>query len=333
MPILLLFFFLLCFFPAVGLAQIDPQLVELAKKEGELVFYSSSNTEEVRDLIEGFKRKYPFIKASFYRTGDEALLSRVRTEAQAGRFLWDVVDLTTYPGYWLAKEGYFAKYLPPERAFLRKGHADEQGLWNPIHSNVHALIYNTKLVLKGSIPKTHEDLLDPRWTGKICMDTKAYEWFANLLYVMGEERGKAFMKRLGEQKIMFRTGRTLNTQLVAAGETALGVALYLHRAKDMKEKGAPIDWVLLEPAVANLHPVSLSAKAPHPNAGKLFIRYLLSPEIQEYFARGGQLPSRNDVAPGIKDLLRGVEPYPSQAKLAERLNEYVELYRKFLQVS
>ena len=100
----------------------------------------------------------------------------------------------------------------------------------------------------------------------------------------------------------------------------------------MRNKGAPIDWVMLEPAVANLHPVGLSAKAPHPNAGKLFIRYLLSQPVQESFAKSGQLPARKDAGAGLKEILRGVEPYPSQANLADRLNDNIELYKKLLQV-
>jgi iron(III) transport system substrate-binding protein len=319
-------------FPAMGLSQEDPALVELAKKEGELLFYASSNTSDIQYVINGFKKRYPFISANFYRTGDDALFNRVRTEANAGSFAWDVIDTTTFPGYWLAKEEFFARYLAPERKHIRKGHLDKDGFWTSTHSNVHVLIYNTQLVPKEEAPKTHEDLLHPKWKGKMSMDTKAYEWMANLLQVMGEEKGKAFMKQLGTQKIAFRTGRTLNTQLVAAGESALGVALYLHRAKELKEKGAPIDWVMLEPAVGNLHPAGLSAKAPHPNSGKLFLRYLLSREPQEYYASIARLPSRKDVSLPANELLQGVEPHPSQVSLAPRFNEYVKLYRELLQV-
>jgi len=244
----------------------------------------------------------------------------------------DVADMTTYTGYWLAKEGFFAKYSAPERKFIREGHLDDQTYWTSSLSNVNVVVYNTKLVSKENTPKRYEDLLDPKWTGKMAMEKYGYEWFANVMYVMGEERGKAFMKKLGEQKISYRGGRTLNTELLAAGEFSLGIALYLHRARDMRNKGAPIDWLMLEPAVANLHPAGLSAKAAHPNAGKLFISYLLSQPVQEGFARNGQLPARKDAGAGLKDILRGVEPYPSRPKLAERLNENMELFKKLLQV-
>ena len=101
---------------------------------------------------------------------------------------------------------------------------DDQSYWTSILSNVNVVVYNTKLVPRDSVPKRYEDLLDAKWTGKMGMEQYAYEWFANLLYVMGEENGKAFMKKLGEQKIVYRGGRTLNTELLAAGEFSLGIA-------------------------------------------------------------------------------------------------------------
>src|SRR6266478_153786 len=120
MPIIFLFLLML-FFPAVALTQVDPQLVELAKKEGEAVVYSSSSTEEVRNIVDGFRKQYPFINASSYRSGDYALLNRVRTEAKAGRYAWDVLDMTTYPGYWLAKEGFFRQVLCPRTQVYPRG--------------------------------------------------------------------------------------------------------------------------------------------------------------------------------------------------------------------
>lgn len=161
MPIIFLFLLMLSF-PAVGLTQVDPQLVELAKKEGELVAYSSSSTEEVRNMVDGFRKQYPFINASSYRSGDYALLNRVRTEAKGGRYAWDVLDMTTYPGYWLAKEGFFAKYPAPERKYIREGHLDDQSYWTSILSNVNVVVYNTKLVPRDSVPKRYEDLLDAK---------------------------------------------------------------------------------------------------------------------------------------------------------------------------
>src|SRR5438552_18156176 len=98
--VIIFLFLLLLFCPRVGLTQVDPQLVEAAKKEGELVVYSSANKEEVRNLVEGFRKLYPFINGSFYRSGDYALMTRIQTKARAESHPWDVADMTNYTGYW-----------------------------------------------------------------------------------------------------------------------------------------------------------------------------------------------------------------------------------------
>jgi iron(III) transport system substrate-binding protein len=161
-----LLFLLMLLFPTAGLTQVDSQLVEAAKKEGELVLYSSANNEEAGSMVEGFRKLYPFINASFYRSGDYALMTRIQTEARAGRHAWDVADMTTYTGYWLAQEGFFAKYPAPERKFIRQGHLDDQAYWTSSLSNVNVVVYNTKLVPRESVPKRYEDLLDPNGPAK-----------------------------------------------------------------------------------------------------------------------------------------------------------------------
>lgn len=309
---------------------IDPEVIQKAKTEGQVIFYVTWNISDTQNALNGFQKRYPFIKTASYRAGDAALMNRVRTEAKTGLFAWDVLDNTTLNGALLTREGYFARYLGPERRFMLKGHMDDEGYWVSSHSNINVLTYNTRLVPRSDAPKTHQDLLDPKWKGKIAMDTKAYEWFANVIEVMGESRGVEFMKRLGQQQIQFRSGRTLITQLIAAGEVSMGISLYLHRALDFKKRGAPIDWVMLDPAVANLHPLGLSARAPHPNAGKLLISYLMTREFQSDYSAVGKLPGRADV-PVSDELLRGVTPYPSNIKIAERYNHYVKLYRELLQ--
>lgn len=316
--------------PLLAQQGIDPEVIQKAKAEGQVVFYVTWNISDTQDALNGFQKRYPFIKTASYRAGDAALMNRVRTEAKTGLFAWDVLDNTTLNGDLLTREGYFARYLGPERKFVLKGHMDDEGYWVSSHSNINVLIYSTRLVSPADVPKTHQDLLDPRWKGKIAMERNAYEWFANVIEVIGESKGVEFMKRLGQQQISFRSGRTLITQLIAAGEVSMGISLYLHRAYDFKKRGAPIDWVMLEPAVANLHPLGLSARAPHPNAGKLLISYLMSKEFQSDYSKVGKLPGRADV-PVSEELLRGVTPYPSNIKIAQRYNHYVKLYRELLQ--
>ena len=129
------------------------------------------------------------------------------------------------------------------------------------------------------------------------MDTELYEWFEGQLRIRGREKGLEFMRKLKAQNPVFRRGRTAQAELVAAGEFAVTVEVYAHRAQEMKEKGAPVNWVAVEPVL--IHPlVGIIAKnAPHPNTARLFMDYILSKEGQIKVRDEGRVPARSDVPP------------------------------------
>ena len=166
-----------------------------------------------------------------------------------------------------------AAYDSPERKFIRPGHKDAQAMWTSIYTNYTVLGYNSRLVGRDNLPKTHADLLKPIWRGQIGIVQTAYEWFAVMLQGMGQEKGLAFMRELAKQQPQLRNGRTLLAQLVAAGEVNSGLAAYSQNFENLKRDGAPVDWVALDPVYGNLNPMSLSAKAPHANAGKAVHRF------------------------------------------------------------
>ena len=174
----------------------------------------------------------------------------------------------------------FAVYDSPERKYFRPGYKDDQGAWTSIYTNYAAFGYNTRAVAKASVPKSYNDLLKPEWKGNIGMDSKAYEWFGTMLKAMGEEKGLAYMRELAKQT-QLRAGRTLIAQLVAAGEFKGALSAYSQTFEVLKPAGAPVDWVYLNPVFANIHPTGIAAKAPHPNAGRLFMDFCLSKRGQE----------------------------------------------------
>lgn len=140
------------------------------------------------------------------------------------------------------------------------------------------IAYNTKLVSKDHTPKSWDDLLDPRWKSKIPMDEEMYSWYTAMAVVWGREKAQRFMRALAKQHIQLRSGQSLIAQLMAAGEFQLGMAL-AHRIEKMKEQGAPVEWVTtLNPITVSLHPIAVATKAPHSNAAKLFIDFVLSKE-------------------------------------------------------
>jgi iron(III) transport system substrate-binding protein len=293
----------------------------LAEAEGKLMFYAAFNATDTKTLTDGFKQLYPKIDATFYRATDAQLMERILTEGRAGRNLADVVMSTSFYGHNLKKRGFFAVYDSPERKLYRDGYKDPQAMWTSIYTNYAAFGFNTRNVPKASIPKSHGDLLKPEWKGNIGIDSRAYEWFGTMVKAMGDEKGLAYMRELAKN-VQLRNGRTILSQLVAAGEFKGAVSAYSQTFEQMKPAGAPVEWVYLSPVFANIHPVGLSAKAPHPNAGKLFLDFVLSKRGQELVRGMNRIPDRTDTPPEQARFIEGVKPAFAPSEVLENFEGY-----------
>jgi iron(III) transport system substrate-binding protein len=298
---------------------------EKGEAEGKLMFYAAFNAADSKKLTDGFKQLYPKIDAAFYRTTDAALMERILTENRAGQNLWDVAMTTSFYGHNLKKRGLFAPYDSPERKYFRDGYKDPQGAWTSIYTNYAAFGYNTRAVPKASVPKSYTDLLKPEWKGQLGMDSKAYEWFGTMIRSMGEEKGLAFMRELAKQA-QLRAGRTLLAQLVAAGEFTGALTAYSQTFEVLKPTGAPIEWVYLNPVFANIHPVGISAKAPHPNAARLFIDFVLSKRGQELVRGMNRIPDRIDTPPEQARLMEGIKPAFAPVEVLENFQRYGKMF-------
>lgn len=296
--------------------------------EGKLTWYASLGATDARRIIDRFKELYPKIDAQFYRAGDAQLMERILAESRAGKFDWDVVSTTGFYAYNLKKRGMLAAYESPEGKFIRAGHKDPRATWTSIYTNYTVLGYNSRLVGEDNVPKSHADLLKPVWKGQIGVVQTAYEWFAVMLQGMGQEKGLAFMRELAKQQPQLRNGRTLLAQLVAAGEVNSGLAAYSQNFENLKRDGAPVDWVPLDPVYGNLNPMSLSAKAPRPNAGKLFIDFVLSKAGQETIRAQRRVPDRMDVLPDPPKLAQGFTAIFTADQVYENFDRYVKLFQE-----
>ena len=301
-----------------------------AEAEGKLTWYASLSATDARRLIDRFKELYPKIDAQFYRAGDAQLMERILAESRAGRFDWDVVSTTGYYAYSLKKRGMLASYDSPERKFIRAGHKDPQASWTSIYTNYTVVGYNNRLVAKDNVPKSHMDLLKPIWKGQIGLVSTAYEWFAVMLQGMGNEKGMALMRELAKQQPQLRNGRTLLAQFVAAGEVNSALAAYSQNFENLKRDGAPVDWVPLDPVYGNLNPMGLSAKAPHPSAGKLFIDFVLSKVGQETIRAQRRAPGRIDVLPDPPKIAQGFNAILTADEVYENFDRYVRFARSFV---
>ena len=291
-------------------------LEDAAKAEGEVVFYSSLNNEQIVTLIEAFKKKYPFIKPSFYRATSERVLQRASTEAKAGRYAVDVATAAGFQLELMKESGLTVKYVPPEAAFYNDGFTDPDGHWVSVHSLLNAMAYNTQLVKPGEAPKRYEDLLAPRWKNRLGVNLQDPEWYVNLQRRWGKEKARNFLKALAAQQPGLRDGHNITAQLLAAGEFNAVSNTYAHIAARIKNQGGPVQYVFDEPVITYVHPIALMKAAPHPNAGKILIGFILSAEGQRMLRDQGRIPSRRDIDPLVFSL-RNVKLFASDPKFAK----------------
>ncbi len=291
-------------------------LEESAKAESELVLYSSLNNEQIVTLVDAFKKKYPFIKPSFYRGTSERVLQRVTTEARAGRFAADVLTSAGFQVQLMKETGLTQRYVPAEAAAYGDGFKDPDGHWINLHSLLNTMAYNTHLVHPNEAPKKYDDLLAPRWKGRLGVNLQDPEWYVNLQRRMGKEKARNFLKALAAQQPGLRDGHNITAQLLAAGEFYAVTNTYAHIVARIKGQSGPAQYVFDEPVITYIHPVALAKSAPHPNAGKLFISFILSTDGQKMLRDQGRIPGHRDVDPQVFSL-RNVKLFASDPRLAK----------------
>ena len=276
--------------------------IEGAKKEGALVVYTSMTVDQMQKIIAAFKARYPFIQATMFRAVGERLLTKIMTEAQTGKYDFDVVQSAESQAYFLKKKNLLQKYISPETKNIQKPFFDPEGYWTAVYIMPNVIAHNTRMLKRNEVPKTDEELLNPKWKGKIGMDHTKPEWFAWKLKQMGEERGLTYMRKLGAQEFQLYAGLSVITNLLVAGEFPLVLNTYLHNVEEVKRKGAPVDWLVQDPVFTKFQPLGIGSKAPHPNAAKLFSDFVLSEEGQKIIASFGRVPTRRGVSANVQGL-------------------------------
>ena len=294
---------LLCGVQLFNLCAADQGIiVEGAKKEGALVVYTSMTVDQMQKILDAFKARYPFIRTTMFRAVGERLLTKIMTEAQTGKYDFDVVQSAESQAYFLKKKNLLQKYISTETKNIQKPFFDPEGYWTAVYIMPNVIAYNTRMVKRDEVPKTDEDLVNPKWKGKMGMDHTKPEWFAWKLKRMGEEKGLAYMKRLAAQEFQLYAGLSVITNLLVAGEFPLVLNTYLHNVEEVKRRGAPVDWIVQDPVFTKFQPLGIGSKAPHPNAAKLFSDFVLSEEGQKIIASFGRVPTRRGVSTNVQGL-------------------------------
>jgi iron(III) transport system substrate-binding protein len=305
---------LMLFFLASS-ALADPALYERARKEGQVLVYSSFNAAEMVSLKNAFEKKYPGVKVEHLRLAGAKLMQRILAEHQAGSDLADTVLIKGETMHVLGQKGLLAKYDPLEdddKNAIDKMFKHPENLWTTVYLGVHSIVYNTRRVSGKDIPRRYTDLLKPQWKDKIGVSTTKYIVTYALMDLYGKEKGMDFLKKLAAQNPVARAGGTLIIELVGAGEFDLGFSVNADSVEAVKRRGAPVDWARLdEPSYGDIQATGVLAKARRPNAARLFSTFLVSKEGQQKIADLSNVVVRKDVEPKIaldRSKLRVIDP-------------------------
>ena len=284
-------------------AERQKTLIEKAKAEGEVSFYSSLQAQQIDPFVQLFRKRYPFIKVNPYRVSGNRQVIKIQTEMNAGNHLFDVTNGSSEQASAIKKIGAIDPYFSPQREFYNPPNRDKDGYFASLYVIPIVLGYNTNMVKRQDVPKTYEDLLQPKWKGNMFLDDEAYEWSAVLQKHMGRDKALQYMRVLAKQDLRFMRGRTAQSQLVAAGERPIAIVLSGHTVLDMKARGAPIDQVILDPFFAQANKLMLARHAPHPHAAALFYDWALSEEGQAMITTFGRVIARKGVKQRFPELV------------------------------
>ena len=271
------------------------KVLSAAKKEGSFMLYTSFAEKDLPTLTVQFEKKYG-VKVNVWRAGSEKVLQRTLIEAAAKRHEVDAIHSSALEMETLHREKILQPVTSPYSTELIAGALRPHGEWVATYLSVWVQAYNTRLVKKEDLPKTFQDLLDPRWKGKLGIEANVPEWYSTVVLSMGEEKGINFFRDLVRRNgISVRKGHSLLNNMVAAGEVPLALTVYQFMPEAARRKGATIAWFVLEPAVARMSGIGIARRAPHPNAALLFYDFMLSTEAQELLVSMEYAPTRANV--------------------------------------
>jgi iron(III) transport system substrate-binding protein len=307
----------------------EKMLIDGAKKEGGLTLYTSQQLSDTDPIVDAFEKRYG-IKVKVWRSGPDNLVPRIVNEAKSRRFEFDVVETEGQALEAVQREKLLQAVRTPALRDLLPQAKRPHGEWVGTRLLMFAQAYNTNMIKKTDLPKTWDELASPKWKGKLGIEVKDDEWFYSLIQSLGEERGLKLFREIGAVNgYSGRKGHTLLTNMVASGEVPLALTVYNSRVEQLKNKGAPIDWFILQPAIAQINGAGVSRQAPHPYSALLFFDFLLG-EAQGILAK-------RDVVSVSKKYPSPLSDFPFQdtdpSKLVDQGDKWTKLYQDIITIA
>ncbi|HZD39484.1 MAG TPA: extracellular solute-binding protein [Terriglobales bacterium] len=261
-------------------------LVEGAKREGKVVWYTTLAARQNKQIANAFEKKYPGVKVETYRSNSTALIQRVLTEAKAGRHLVDTIE-TTLPGLFTFRESellmpYTSSYLGEFPDDSKEEAAKSLVYWTIDRESFVGFAYNKNKLQAADVPKNFADLLKPGLKNKMAMDGGSTG--ARMIGAMLKAKGRDYVLSLKEQNMrLHMIAASALTQLVASGEVISSPSQFYSATHVAMDRGAPLAWVPMDLVVASGGGAAIYAHAQRPHAALLFLDFLLSPEGQQLY--------------------------------------------------
>jgi iron(III) transport system substrate-binding protein len=277
-------------------------LIDGAKKEGTVSYYTSLVASDTKSVVDAFKKKYG-IDVNVWRGSTEAIVERALNERRAGRCPADAFHSGPPALEPLHREGLLQAVTSPATALVMPQALQPHGEYIGVYLNLFAAAYNTNLVKPDEAPKSYEDLKNPRWRGRLAVEADDSPWFAAVVSKLGEDKGLALFRDIVRVNgLSPRKGHTLLANMVAAGEVPLALDVFSYKSEQLQRSGAPIRTVYLPPVIALATSISVARCAPHPHAALLLYDFMIA-DAQEILAKRDLVPTNPKIQSLPKDIV------------------------------
>lgn len=318
----------------LGIAEREAKLKELAAEEDKSVqIYASVGADDLEAILKGFKDKYG-ITVEVFSANSEEVLQRLSQEAKAGRTQADVVENNGTELELASMENLLAPISTPHSEPLPEEVV--YPTWVGTRFNVFTVLHNPKEVPEAEVPRTYEDLADPKWNGRMGVEAGNWDLFATMVMHM-KEQGKTEEEALAIWKDIITGSKvyTSNTPLaeaVESGELALGLT-YNHYYSRFTGRGSEsIEWQpAIEPQVLRPNGVGVPCEAPNPATATLLSDFFISEEGQQIF---GDTSNRDVTSPNVNaGMLPGTDYekiYVPLGKIIPSSDKWVPIYDEMI---
>lgn len=317
-------------------SKITSQLIEAAKREGKVVFYTSVEVQVAEKVAKAFEAKFPGVDVQVERSGSERIFQRIGQEYTSRIYAADVISTSDAAHFVLWKrDGWLAPHVPEDVAqHFPAEQREPDGAYAPWRLSLSVIGYNSKLIKPEDAPKGFVDLLDPKWAGKLVKAHPSYSGtILTATFQIARDIGWDYFEKLAKQRVMQVQSATEPPKKLALGERAVMVDGNEYVLLQMKAQGNPVEPIYAsEGSPLIISPSAVLKNAPHPNAARLFQNYLYTAEAQQLLVDAGGMRSFHAQAkePAGRKSLKDIKVMKEDAAaVVDQVDAIKDRYRRY----